>query len=176
MTIFYYRRKKIPVTFRYLIAFSDSNFSKRLNFHRRINTEDFQYGLFFVLSGRAKLSTTNNAIRPVLRIPRDYLEDLSQKFSKRYHLISHNASESPETRTLNQQAASSSSTASEPLYGNKPRFVMTDTTLKRENVFASIYKNLNTATTTAWLTWRLRFNIIIEITKTKTCLVLKNLL
>ena len=100
------------------------------------------------LSPVQKPSTRNNAIRPVVQVARECPEDLSQKRPKRYPLISHTASESPETTTHSQQAASSSSAASEPSYANTPRFVITDTTLKRENVYGSIDKNLNTATTT----------------------------
>ena len=47
------------------------------------------------------------------------------------------------------QAASSSCVASEPSYAKTPRFVITDTTPMRDNVYASIDKNLNITTTTA---------------------------
>ena len=71
------------------------------------------------------------------------------------------------------QAALSSYVAYEPPFANKPRFVITDTTPKRENIYASIDKNLNTATTTAWLTCRLMLITLIEINKTKTCIDFK---
>ena len=44
-----------------------------------------------------KPSTIKNTIRPVLRVPKEGPPNLSQKLSKRYHLISHNANESSET-------------------------------------------------------------------------------
>ena len=96
--------------------------------------------------------------------------------------MSHNPNESSETPPkLAQktplsdptQAASSSSAASEPSNANTARFIMTDTTPKRENVYASIDKNLNIATNPAWLTWRPIFITFIEIIKIKTCIVLK---
>ena len=108
-----------------------------------------------------KSPTNDNTIRPVLQLSKECPLNLSQKVSKRYHLIFHNAIESSETPPEEHQkapladllqAASSSSAASESSYANALRFVSTDTTLERENVYVSIDKNLNTATTAVWST------------------------
>ena len=63
------------------------------------------------------------------------------KTFKRYDLNSHDANESPETPFLNQQAASSSSAASEPSYANKPCFVATDATPKRKMFLRQLVKS-----------------------------------
>ena len=106
------------------------------------------------------LSTKKSTIRPVLQVPKE-CPNFSQKLSKRYYRLSHTANESsetspkvPERTPLSDptQAASSSSAASEHSYVNTPRSVLTDTTRKRDNVYASIDKNPNIAPTTAWLT------------------------
>ena len=98
-----------------------------------------------------KTPTKGNAIRPVLQVQNEYQLNFSEKLSKRYYLISHNPNESSETPPkLAQktplsdptQAASSSSAASESSNANRARFIMTDTTPKRENVYASIDKTL----------------------------------
>ena len=105
-----------------------------------------------------KTPTKGNAIRPVLQVQNDYPLNLSEKLSKRFYLISHDPNESSETppkvaqkTPLSDpaQAASSSSAASEPPKANTARFIMTDTTPKREDIYASIDKNLNIATTPA---------------------------
>ena len=84
----------------------------------------------------SKASTRSNAIRPALQVPQECPINISQKLSKRCHLIRHGANELSETppkvpqKSLISEStqATSSSAASEPSYANTPRFVMTDTT------------------------------------------------
>ena len=56
--------------------------------HHRYNLRDRTF---------PRSSTKKLTIRPVLQTPKDCPPNLSQTFSKRYHLVSHNANESSET-------------------------------------------------------------------------------